>query len=104
MFIAISLTFGDNESLGSEKCARRGRKDSLGRWCNQWASVNIAHQNGIRGMIQNAKPWLMWSWCSAYRLKLSCKNALAKQLFKGIEEMFICLYENPPRKLNSWEI
>ena len=25
------------------------------------ASVNIAHQHGLRGMTQNAQPWLMWS-------------------------------------------
>ena len=68
------------------------------------ASVNIAQQNGIMGMIRNAQPWLMWSWCYAHRLELSCKNALACQLFKSIEDMLLhvyYLYEKPPKKIRQ---
>ena len=38
------------------------------------ASINIAQQNGMMGKIQNAQPCLMWSWCYAHRLELSCKK------------------------------
>ena len=40
------------------------------------AKVNVAEQNGMRGIMQSAHPWLMWSWCYAHHLKLACKNAL----------------------------
>ena len=28
------------------------------------ASVNIAEQNGMKGKLQAALPWLHWAWCS----------------------------------------
>ena len=56
------------------------------------ASVNIAQQNGMRGIMQSAHPWLVWSWCYAHRLELACKNALTTTLFKDIEEMLLRLY------------
>ena len=68
------------------------------------ASVNVAQQNGMRGMMQNAHPWLMWSWCYAHRRELSCKNALASPLFKSIEEMLLrlyYLYEKSPKKIRQ---
>ena len=68
------------------------------------ASVNVAQQNGMRGMMQNAHPWLMWYWCYAHRLELSCKNALASPLFKSIEEMLLrlyYLYEKLPKKIRQ---
>lgn len=70
------------------------------------ASVNIAQQNGMRGMMQNAHPWLMWSWCYAHRLELSCKNAFASPLFKSIEEMLLrlyYLYEKSAKKIRQLE-
>ena len=65
------------------------------------ASVNIAQQNGMRGMMQSAHPW---SWCYDHRLELSYKNALASPLFKTIEEMLLCLYylyEKLPKKIQQ---
>ena len=65
------------------------------------ASVNVGEQNGMRGLMQRASPWLMWSWCYAHRLELACKNALASKYFKGIEEMLLrlyYLYEKSPKK------
>ena len=37
------------------------------------ASVNVAQQNGMRGIMQSAHPWLVWAWCYAHRLELACK-------------------------------
>ena len=65
------------------------------------AAVNVAQQNGMRGIMQNAHPWLVWSWCYAHRLELACKNALTSKLFKDIEEMLLrlyYLYEKSPKK------
>ena len=65
------------------------------------ASVNIAQQNGMRGIMQSAHLWLVWSWCYAHRLELACKNALTTTLFKDIEEMLLrlyFLYEKSPKK------
>ena len=65
------------------------------------ASVNVAQQNGMRGIMQRTHPWLMWAWCYAHRLELACKNALSSKLFKDIEEMLLrlyFLYEKSPKK------
>ena len=56
------------------------------------ASVNIGELNGMRGVIQSANPWLMWSWCYAHRLELACKNTLTSSLFRSIEEILLHLY------------
>ena len=56
------------------------------------ASVNVAQHGGMKGKLQHALPWLMWSWCYAHRLELACKGAFTSTLFKDIEEMLLCLY------------
>ena len=64
------------------------------------ASVNVAQQNGMRGMMQRAHPWLVWAWCYAHRLELASKNALTSKL-KDIEEMLLrlyYLYQKSPKK------
>ena len=68
------------------------------------ASVNVGEQNGMRGMIIRANPWLMWSWCFAHRLELACKSALSSKLFQDIEEMLLrlyYLYEKSPKKVRE---
>lgn len=65
------------------------------------AAVNIAEQNGMKGTMQRALPWLFWSWCYAHRSELACKDALSSQLFKDITEMLLrlyYLYEKSPKK------
>ena len=56
------------------------------------ATVNIAGQNGLRGQMQRALPWLFWSWCYAHRLELACKVAFTSSLFSSVQEMLLCLY------------
>ena len=56
------------------------------------ASVNVAQQNGMKGLLQSAHPWLVWSWCYAHRLELACKNALTSKFFKHTDEMLLRLY------------
>ena len=70
------------------------------------ANVNIGELNGMTGVIQNANPWLMWSWCFAHRLELACKNALTSSPFKSIEELLLrlyYLYENHLKKFENWK-
>ena len=45
------------------------------------ATANVARQNGLRGQMQPALPWLFWSWCYAHRLELACKDAFTSSLF-----------------------
>ena len=56
------------------------------------ASVNISEQNGMRGIMQRALPWLFWAWCYAHRLELACQDSLSGKLFKDIQEMLLRLY------------
>ena len=65
------------------------------------ASVNIARHSGMRGKMQSALPWLMWSWCYGHTLELACKSALTSTWFKDIEEMLLrlyYLYKKSPKK------
>ena len=65
------------------------------------ASVNVSDQNGMRGKLHAALPWLFWAWCYAHRLELACKDAFTSQLFKEIDEMLLrlyYLYEKSPKK------
>ena len=55
-------------------------------------SVNVAQHGRMKGKLQHALPWLMWSWCYAHRLELVCKGAFTSTLFKDIEEMLLRLY------------
>ena len=56
------------------------------------ASVNISEENGMKGIMQRALPWLFWAWCYAHRLELACRDTLSSKLFKEILEMLVKLY------------
>ena len=56
------------------------------------ATVNIGEQNGLKGQMQGALPWLFWCWCYAHRLELACKDAFSSSLFSSIQEMLLRLY------------
>ena len=65
------------------------------------ASVNLSDQNGMRGKLQAALPWLYWAWCYSHRLELACKDAFSSHLFHDIDDMLFrlyYLYEKSPRK------
>lgn len=65
------------------------------------ASVNVSHQNGMRGKLQAALPWLYWSWCYAHRLELACKDSFTSHLFHDIDDMLLrlyYLYDKSPKK------
>ena len=56
------------------------------------ASVNVAKQNGMRGKLLAALPWLHWAWCYAHWLELACNDAFSNRLFCDIDEMLLRLY------------
>ena len=56
------------------------------------ATVNIGQHRGMKGTMQEALPWLFWTWCYSHRLELACKDALSSRLFKDIDEMLLRLY------------
>ncbi len=65
------------------------------------AAVNVSGQNGMRGKIQAALPWVYWAWCYAHRLELACKDAFSSKLFHDIDDMLLrlyYLYEKSPKK------
>ena len=92
---------GINDILDSEEClAVKGHPVLVGIG-SDGATVNISDQNGIRGKIQNALPWLFWAWCYCHRLELACRDSLSSSLFKEINEMLLrlyYLYEKSPKK------
>ena len=70
------------------------------------ASVNVANHNGMKSMMLDSHPWLVWSWCYAHRLELACKNALHSKLFEDVDEMLLrlfYLYERSPKKTRELE-
>ena len=70
------------------------------------ASVNVSDQNGMRGKLQGALPWLFWAWCYAHRLEFACKDALSSQLFHDIDDMLLqlyYLYENHLKSVVSFQ-
>lgn len=65
------------------------------------ASVNVAEHNGVRGHMQRALPWLIWSWCFSHRLELACKDSFVSATFLAVQEMLLrlyYLYEKSPKK------
>jgi len=66
--------------------------------------LQSTYQNSMRGKIQNAIPWMYWSWCFAHRLELACKDSFCSQLFRDIDEMLVrlyFLYDKSPKKCHE---
>lgn len=59
--------------------------------CVSW-SWRFSEFNGLRGQMQQALPFLFWSWCYAHRLELACRDAFISSLFSLINEMLLRLY------------
>ena len=68
--------------------------------------MNFAIHNGMKGMMLDFHPWLVWSWCYAHQLELAYKNVLNSNLFKDVDEMLLrlfYLYEESPKKMRELE-
>lgn len=42
------------------------------------ANVNMGN-NGVKGLIQSDRPWVVTIWCLAHRLELAIRDALSHQ-------------------------
>ena len=65
------------------------------------AAVNVSGQNGMRGKLTGALPWLYWAWCFNHRLELACKDSFSSNLFRDVDDMLLrvyYLYEKSPKK------
>ena len=70
------------------------------------ATVNIGAQNGFRGQMQRALPWLVWCWCYAHRLELAYKASFSSSLFESMQEMLLrlsYLYKKLPKQSRELE-
>ena len=63
---------------------------SIGFGCDG-ASVNIGNQ-GVKGLIQSERPWVIAVWCLAHRLELALKDALKNTLFSVIDDFLLRVY------------
>ena len=71
------------------------------RGCDVTSMPRGATWSGLKAQMQQALPWLFWSWCYAHRLELACKSAFFSSLFTSIVEMLLRLfyiYEKSPKK------
>ena len=64
-------------------------------------SSNIAG-NGLRGLVEEKLPWVIWMWCLAHKAELAINNALSStSCFKLIDDMLLrlyYLYQKPSKK------
>ena len=88
---ALSL-FGVDSVLDQDSVLRVEGQPLLVGVGTDGATVNVAGQNGLRGQMQRALPWLFWSWCYAHRLELACKDACTSSLFSSVQDMLLHLY------------
>ena len=66
------------------------------------ASVNSGDKNGVKALLQQKSPWLIFQWCVAHRLELALKDALQPTWFKQVDQMLTKLhsfYNKSPKKL-----
>ena len=100
--LAIALkSLGINDVLDTAQVLGVDGKPVLVGGGTDGASVNVSEQNGIKGKLQAALPWLFWAWCYAHRIELACKDALSSNLFFDILEVLLrlyYLYEKSPKK------
>lgn len=80
-FMGVENVFDKDSVLGVED-----RPVLVGRGMDR-ASVNVGDHTGLKAQMQQALPWLYWSWCYAHRLELAHKNAFSSSLFTNIVEM-----------------
>ena len=69
------------------------------------ANVNMG-DNGVKGLIQSDRPWVIAVWCLAHRLELALKDALKDTLFSDINDFLLrvyYVYSKSPKKCKELE-
>ena len=45
--------------------------------------------NGVKGLIQCDRPWVVTIWCLAHRLELATKDALKNTYFSEVDDFLL---------------
>lgn len=70
-------------------------------------NTNMGVRGGLRGLLQEAVPWVVVFWCLAHRLELALKDALKTTFFTSIDELLLhvyYVYEKSPKKCRELEV
>ena len=68
------------------------------------ATVNRGDKQGVKALLQEEMPWLVFVWCMAHRLELALKESLRGTYFDVVDNMLLkmyYLYEKSPKKLRE---
>lgn len=52
------------------------------------ANVNL-DDNGVKGMIQSDRPWVVAIWCLTHRLELAIRDALKDTYFSEVDNFLL---------------
>ena len=69
------------------------------------ANVNMGN-NGVKGLIQSDRPWVVTIWCLAHRLELAIRDALKKTYFSEVDDFLLrvyYVYSKSPKKCKELE-
>ncbi|XP_041376382.1 zinc finger protein 862-like [Gigantopelta aegis] len=68
------------------------------------ASVNSGNKSGVKALLEQKAPWLIYTWCVAHKLELALKDALNTTVFQKVDNMLLrlyYLYHKSPKKLQE---
>ena len=71
------------------------------------ASVNSGNKNGVKALLEEKAPWLIYTWCVAHKLELALKDALSETIFQKVDNMLLrlyYLYHKSPKKLQELKL
>ena len=71
------------------------------------ASVNTGNKNGVKALLEEKAPWLIYTWCVAHKLELALKDALSETIFQKVDNMLLrlyYLYHKSPKKLQELKL
>jgi hypothetical protein len=71
------------------------------------ASVNSGNKNGVKALLEERAPWLVYTWCIAHKLELALKDALDGTAFEKVDEMLnklYSIYNKSPKKLHELKV
>ena len=81
-------------------------EEKLIGFCADGANVNKGGKTGVKALLQEVCPWILFIWCMSHRLELAIKESLTGTQFMMIDEMLLhlyLLYEKSPKKCNQLE-
>ena len=95
----------DGIKFGIEQCFDEvgitNYSEKLIGFCSDGANVNKGDKTGVKALLKEHSPWLIFIWCLSHRLELAIKEALNDTFFSVIDEILLhlyYLYEKSPKK------